>query len=93
MICRSLFVLFLLAIVLSVLLRFTDSDNLFGILKLFLRRATMQLLMVNKVLVLNNIRQTSTSNTFLLCTTLWLLYSEKPTLLLIVLFVNRKKFC
>jgi hypothetical protein len=48
MICRSLFVLFPLAIVLSVLLRFTDSDNLFGIIKLFLRRATMQLLMVNK---------------------------------------------
>jgi hypothetical protein len=32
--CRSLFVLFLLAIVLSVLLRFTDSDYLFGIFKL-----------------------------------------------------------
>ena len=29
------FVLFLLAIVLSVLLRYTDSDNLFGIFKLF----------------------------------------------------------
>jgi hypothetical protein len=34
-VCRSLFVLFLLAIVLSVL-RFTDSDYPFGILKLFL---------------------------------------------------------
>jgi hypothetical protein len=33
--CRSLFVLFLLAIVLSVLLRYTDSDYLFGIFKLF----------------------------------------------------------
>ena len=33
MFCRSLFVLFLLAIVLSVL-RFTDSDYPFGILKL-----------------------------------------------------------
>jgi hypothetical protein len=30
------FVLFLLAIVLSVLLRYTDSDYLFGIFKLFL---------------------------------------------------------
>ena len=38
MFCRSLFVLFvpfLLAMVLSVLLRFTDSDNPFGIFKLF----------------------------------------------------------
>jgi len=38
MFCRSLFVLlsfFLLAIVLSVLLRYTDSDYLFGIFKLF----------------------------------------------------------
>jgi len=34
--CRSLFVLFLLAIVLSVLLRFTDSDYPFGISKLSL---------------------------------------------------------
>ena len=34
--CRSLFVLFLLAIVLSVLLRLTDSDYPFGIFKLFL---------------------------------------------------------
>jgi hypothetical protein len=36
MFCRSLFVLFPLAIVLSVLLRFTDSDYPFGIFKLFL---------------------------------------------------------
>jgi hypothetical protein len=35
MLCRSLFVLFLLAIVLSVL-RYTDSDYPFGIFKLFL---------------------------------------------------------
>ena len=35
MFCRSLFVLFLLTIVLSVLLRFTDSDSSFGISKLF----------------------------------------------------------
>jgi len=35
MFCRSLFVLFLLAIVLSVLLRITDSDNPVGIFKLF----------------------------------------------------------
>jgi len=37
--CRSLFVLFLLAIVLSVLLRFMDSDYPFGIFKLFLHLA------------------------------------------------------
>jgi hypothetical protein len=36
MYCRSLFVLFLLAIVLFVLLLFTDSDYPFGIFKLFL---------------------------------------------------------
>jgi len=34
--CRSLFVLFLLAIVLSVLLRCTNSDYTFGIFNLFL---------------------------------------------------------
>jgi len=36
MFCRSLFVLFLLAFVLSVLLRFTGSDYSIGIFKLFL---------------------------------------------------------
>jgi hypothetical protein len=36
MFCRSLLVLFRLAIVLSVLLRFTDSDYPFGIFKFFL---------------------------------------------------------
>jgi uncharacterized protein involved in exopolysaccharide biosynthesis len=36
-ISRSLFVLFPLAVVLSVLLRFTDSDYPFGIFKLFLK--------------------------------------------------------
>ena len=36
MFCRSLFVLFLLAIVLSVLLRYTNSDCPFGVFKLFL---------------------------------------------------------
>jgi hypothetical protein len=36
MFCRSLFVLFLLVIVLSVRRRFTDSDYHFGIFKLFL---------------------------------------------------------
>ena len=36
MFCRSLFVLFFLVIVLSVLLRFTYSDYPFGIFKLFL---------------------------------------------------------
>jgi len=35
MFCRSLFVLFLLAIVLSILLQFTDSDYPFVIFKLF----------------------------------------------------------
>jgi len=35
MFCRSLFVLFHLAIVLSVFLRFTDSDYPFGVFKLF----------------------------------------------------------
>jgi hypothetical protein len=35
MFCRSLFVLLILAIVLSVLLRFTDPDYPFGIFKLF----------------------------------------------------------
>jgi hypothetical protein len=39
MFCRSLFVLFLSAIVLSVL-RFTDSDYPFGIFKLFYNNAT-----------------------------------------------------
>ena len=34
--CRSLNIFFLLAIVLSVLLRFTDSDSPFSIFKLFL---------------------------------------------------------
>jgi hypothetical protein len=37
MFCRSLFVLFLLAIVLSVLLRYTDYDYPFDIFKLFLQ--------------------------------------------------------
>jgi len=36
MFCRSIFVLFHLAVVLSVLLRFTDSNYPFGIVKLFL---------------------------------------------------------
>ena len=36
MFCRSLFVLFLLAFALSVLLRYTDSDYPFGIFKLFI---------------------------------------------------------
>ena len=36
MLCRSLFLLFLLAIVLSVLLRYTNSDYLFVIFKFFL---------------------------------------------------------
>ena len=37
MFCGSVFDLFLLAIVLSVLLRFTNSDYPFGIFKLFLK--------------------------------------------------------
>jgi len=40
--CRSLFVLFLLVIVLSVFLQFTASDYLFGIFKLFLVHATLK---------------------------------------------------
>jgi len=40
MFCRSLCVLFLLAIVFSVLLRYTDSDYSFGIFKLFLFKCT-----------------------------------------------------
>ena len=43
MFCRSLFVLFLLVIVLSVLHRFTDSDYPFGIFKLFLKLNTQRL--------------------------------------------------
>ena len=38
MCCRSLFVLFLLAILMSVLLRYTDSDYPFGIFKLFFEK-------------------------------------------------------
>ena len=40
MFCRSLFVLFLVAIVLSILLRYADSDYLFGIFKFFLSPKT-----------------------------------------------------
>jgi hypothetical protein len=49
MFCRSLFVplyLFLLAIVLSVLLRYTDSDFPFGIFKLFLDVSDLNILAV-----------------------------------------------
>ena len=42
--CRSLFVLILLAIVLSVLLRFENSDYPFGVFKIFLDRKTDELL-------------------------------------------------
>jgi hypothetical protein len=46
MCCRSFcFVFFLLAIVLSVLLRFTDSDYPFGIFKFFLSIAKMQIVL------------------------------------------------
>jgi len=47
MFCRSLFVIlyFFLAIVLSVLLRFTDSDYLFGIFKLFLDQTYQPILL------------------------------------------------
>jgi len=38
MFCRSLFVLFTLAIALSVLLRFKDYDYPFGIFKLFFKK-------------------------------------------------------
>jgi hypothetical protein len=49
MFCKSLFVLctFYLAIVLSVLLRYTDSDCPFGIFKLFLGQATTNYLIYN----------------------------------------------
>ena len=42
--CRSLFVLFVLAIVLSVLLRFTDSDYPFGIFTLLAVKETLKYL-------------------------------------------------
>jgi len=45
------FVLFLLAIVLSVLLRYTDSDYLFGIFKLFLQPAFSELMHDNHCIV------------------------------------------
>ena len=45
--CRSLFVLFLFAIVLSVLLRFTDSDCSFGIFKLFFVKSNVELTFYN----------------------------------------------
>ena len=44
MFCRLVFVLFLLAIVLSVLPRFTDSDYSFGIFKLFIQPIEITLL-------------------------------------------------
>ena len=47
MFCRSLFVLFFLAIVLSVLLRFTDSDCLFGIFKLDLKGKVLDIMFVS----------------------------------------------
>ena len=46
MVCRSLFVLFLLAVVLSVLLQFTDSDYPFGIVKLFLYSYNLNLIRI-----------------------------------------------
>ena len=52
------FVLFLLAIVLSVLLRYTDSDYPFGIIKLFLERYT----------VANDGRNVSALKYYILCT-------------------------
>ena len=45
MFCRLLFVLFLLAIVLSVLHRYTDSDYPFGIFKLFLHTTNVKSLL------------------------------------------------
>ena len=49
-VCRSLFVLFLLAIVLFVLLRFTDYNYPFGIFKLFLwRRFQKSFIMVSDI--------------------------------------------
>jgi len=42
MFCRSLFAIFLLAIVFSCRLRFTDSDYPFGIVKLFVLQTSMK---------------------------------------------------
>jgi hypothetical protein len=49
--CRSLFVLFLLAIVLSVLL-FTDSEYPFGIFKLFLAATAFHTLSMNIIFIM-----------------------------------------
>jgi hypothetical protein len=51
--CRSLFVLFLLAIVLSVLLRFRDSDYPFGICNLFFQHPIFHIHIVKLVLPMN----------------------------------------
>ena len=51
--CRSLFVLFLLTILLSVLLRFTDSDYTFGIFKLFLVNKSLN----KPILTIHNIQK------------------------------------
>jgi len=49
------FVIFLLAIVLSVLFRFTDSDYLFGILKLFLQNRAYKLAVSDAIIKLSKI--------------------------------------
>ena len=51
--CRSLFVLFLLAIVLSVLIRFRDSDYPFGICNLFFQHPIFHIHIVKLVLPMN----------------------------------------
>ena len=47
---RSLFVLFLLAIVLSVLLRYTGSDYPFGIFKLFFYNRSISVILITIIL-------------------------------------------
>ena len=52
--CRSLFVLFLLAIVLSVLLQYTDSNYAFGFFKLFFRVTFFTIICLSTFFVYND---------------------------------------
>ena len=56
------FVLFLLAIVLSVLLRYTDSDYPFGIFKLFLSIMMRDFVLTHKHLYFTSIQQIASQN-------------------------------
>jgi hypothetical protein len=51
------FVLFLLAIVMSVRLRFTDSDNPFGIFKLFLKKIKKIKTYIQLVTLVDDVKQ------------------------------------